>query len=76
VITISSAHSGHVFPTTTVIAICAVLAVTWLVLVFATRFAGGGGLVKDMITRYMGLIVIAMGIQFAFDGCKSFVYGT
>jgi small neutral amino acid transporter SnatA (MarC family) len=28
-----------------------------------------------MVTRYMGLIVIAMGIQFALTGLKSFMGG-
>ena len=41
----------------------------------ATRFGGaaGGGLVRDMVTRYTGLIVIAMGIQCALTGVKSFM---
>jgi multiple antibiotic resistance protein len=76
VITISVNHSKLDIPTTAITAICTVLAVTWVVLVLSTRMGGTqnrGGIVRDMVTRYMGLIVIAMGIQFMLTGFKAFM---
>jgi len=37
---------------------------------------GSGGFVHDAITRFMGLIVIAMGVQFALTGMRSFMRET
>ena len=76
VITISVSHTGLNIPVTAIIAITTVLALTWIAMVATTRFGGsgnGGGMMQDMTTRYMGLIVIAMGIQFALTGLKSFM---
>ncbi len=76
VITVSASHSKLDIPFTALVAICAVLAVTWIVLVLTTQMGGsdkGGGLVRDMMTRYMELIVIAMGIQFMLTGFKAFM---
>jgi multiple antibiotic resistance protein len=46
----------------------------WIVMVLVAR--GGsrarGGLVRDTATRFMGLIVIAMGVQFALTGFRDF----
>lgn len=42
----------------------------------AMSFVGGknqGGFVPDTVTRFMGLIVIAMGVQFALTGIKAFM---
>ncbi len=39
-------------------------------------FVGGkqqGGFLRDTLTRFMGLIVIAMGVQFGLTGFKSFM---
>jgi multiple antibiotic resistance protein len=76
VITIVAAHRRPGIPITTLVAITVVLAVTWLLLLFASK--GGSetkrrGLARDMIGRYMGLIIIAMGIQFALKGYKAFM---
>jgi multiple antibiotic resistance protein len=76
VITISVSHTKFDFPTTAILAIIVVLALTWVALVFSSRLGGskkGGGIMQDMTTRYMGLIVIAMGIQFILTGFKSFM---
>jgi multiple antibiotic resistance protein len=76
VITISASHSKLDVPVTAILAIVAVLALTWIVLVLTTRFDGSkktNGMIQDMTTRYMGVIVIAMGIQFALTGLKSFM---
>jgi len=48
---------------------------TWLVLLLVSRAAskaGEGGSARDMITRFMGLIVLSMGIQFALTGLRKF----
>jgi multiple antibiotic resistance protein len=44
-------------------------------LLMATRVVGvlrKVGLAKEMITSYMGVIVFAMGVQFALKGIKGF----
>jgi len=33
----------------------------------------GTGFVRDTATRFMGLIVIAMGVQFALTGIRAFM---
>ncbi len=48
--------------------------VTWLVLLLVTEVAGKaaeGGFARDTITRFMGLIVLSMGVQFALAGLHS-----
>jgi multiple antibiotic resistance protein len=50
--------------------------VTWLLLLVAATRGGDAkrpGLARDMVSRYMGLIIIAMGIQFALKGYKAFM---
>ena len=65
VITVAAAHSKLGFPFTAVVAIAVVLGLTWALLILTARMknAGQGGIARDMITRYMGLIVLAMGID-------------
>jgi multiple antibiotic resistance protein len=48
--------------------------VTWLALLLVARTAGKGegGFARDMIARFMGLIVLSMGIQFALTGLRQF----
>ena len=54
----------------------AVLA-TWVVLLLGELMEGssGDGLLHDLTTRFMGLIVLAMGFQFGLAGLKAF-FGT
>ncbi len=78
VITTAAVHSGTKFPTSALVAIATVLALTWVVLMIVARATASGdrtgpSLGRDMITRYMGLIVIAMGIQYALTGYKAFM---
>lgn len=78
VITISASHTNFDLPITAIVAIVAVLAVTWGILVVSGKAGGssaGKSVMQDVLTRYMGLIVIAMGIQFALSGLKSFLAG-
>lgn len=77
VMTIVAAHQRGGIPVTALVAIAAVLGVTWMLLL-AVAFVGGTtpsgpSLARDMVSRYMGLIVAAMGIQFALTGYKSFM---
>ena len=48
----------------------------WVVMVLVARggprASGAGSLMHDMVTRFMGLIVIAMGVQFALTGFRNF----
>jgi multiple antibiotic resistance protein len=75
VITLAVAHSRSDIPVTALIAIAATIGVTFLVML-ALSYVGGknqGGLIHDTTTKFMGLIVIAMGIQFALTGYKAFM---
>ncbi|WP_116130885.1 MarC family protein [Tropicimonas sp. IMCC34043] len=77
VMTIVAAHRRGPVPVTAVVAILIVTAVTWGVLVLAAYRPGSGkpSLASDMKSRYMGLIIIAMGLQFALTGLKGFFAG-
>ena len=74
VITLAVHQSRDQFPVPTLVAIAVAVAVTWIVMVLAAR-AGGGkqpGSLHDLTTRFMGLIVLAMGMQFLLSGLKAF----
>ena len=75
VITLSAAHTGLDLPVTALVAIAVAGAVTWLVLLLVTRViakASAGGSARDMITRFMGLIMLSMGVKFALTGLRKF----
>src|SRR5215510_3984911 len=75
VITLSAAHTRLGFPVTALIAIVVARALTWLAMVLVARVAHQsveGGLARDAATRFMGLIVISMGVQFALTGLRQF----
>lgn len=75
VITIAAAHTQLKLPITALVAIVVATAATWLVMLLAAYFASkreGGGFVRDTTTRFMGLIVLSMGVQFALTGCHAF----
>jgi multiple antibiotic resistance protein len=75
VITLSAAHTGLDLPVTALVAIAVAGVVTWLVLLLVSRVtakASEGGSARDMITRFMGLIVLSMGVQFALTGLRKF----
>ena len=77
VITLAVAQTRHTLPMTAIIAVCVAVAVMWLVIVLAARLGnqsrGEGGFLRDTVTRFMGLIVIAMGVQFALTGIQAFM---
>jgi multiple antibiotic resistance protein len=74
VITLAVAHSAGKVPVTALVAIVISLTITWLVMILAARSTGGKnqGLMHDLTTRFMGLIVVAMGVQFILSGLKQY----
>lgn len=70
VMTLAVAHSQHDFPITALVSVVVAVTLTWLILVLAARKPGvqKKGLVHDVTTRFMGLIVLAMGVQFLLTG--------
>ena len=75
VITLAAAHTRLNFPITALVAVVIASAVTWLVLLLVARAGrkdSEGGFAQDTITRFMGLIVLSMGVQFALTGLHQF----
>ena len=76
VITLAVAHAGLELPVTALVAVAIAVAVMWIVMLFVARGGaranGAGNLLHDMVTRFMGLIVLAMGVQFALTGFHNF----
>jgi multiple antibiotic resistance protein len=74
VITLAAAHSKLELPVTALVAVVVATAAMWIVMVLMAR--GGtrapGGFVRDTATRFMGLIIVAMGVQFALTGIRGF----
>ena len=74
VITLAVAHAQLLLPVTALVAVAVATAVMWIVMVLMAR--GGsrapGGFLRDTATRFMGLIIVAMGVQFALTGVRSF----
>jgi multiple antibiotic resistance protein len=79
VITLSAAHTQLKLPVTALVAIAVATVCTWLVMLIVARFAGkqegGSGFLRDTMTRFMGLIVLSMGVQFALTGYHAFAKG-
>ena len=74
VITLSVVHTKLDLPVTALVAIAVAVVVTWVVMVLVGR-AGGQqkqSLARDTASRFMGLIVLAMGVQFVLTGLQSF----
>ena len=76
VITLAVAHTKLALPVTALVAVAIAVAVMWVAMLVMARggpsSSGAGNLLHDMVTRFMGLIVIAMGVQFALTGLRSF----
>jgi multiple antibiotic resistance protein len=75
VITLSVAHAKSGIPVTALMAVAVATTVMWILIVLVARLGGrgSGGFLHDAVTRFMGLIVIAMGVQFALSGVRSFM---
>jgi len=79
VITLAVAHSRLGFPVTALVAVAVAVLVMWMAILLVVRLgshSNGGGFVRDTLTRFMGLIVIAMGIQFVLSGLRAFMIGS
>lgn len=77
VITLAAAHTPLALPVTCLVAIAVASACAWLAMVLVARVGkrnNGGGFLQDTATRFMGLIVLAMGVQFALTGLRSFMH--
>jgi multiple antibiotic resistance protein len=74
VITLAVSHSQGAVPMTALIAVITALSATWLIMVISASASGDRkpGLVHDVTTRFMGLIVLSMGVQFALTGLDTF----
>jgi multiple antibiotic resistance protein len=75
VITLSAAHTGLRVPVTALVAVVVASLLTWLIMLLFARevgHAGRGGFARDTMTRFMGLIVLSMGVQFALTGLHKF----
>jgi multiple antibiotic resistance protein len=74
VITLAVTHAKLTLPVTALVAVVIAVIVTWFVMVLVAQGAArpNGGLLRDTATRFMGLIVIAMGVQFALTGVRDF----
>ena len=75
VITLSAAHTGLRVPVTALVAVAVAALVTWLMMLLGARAAGHAGrdgFARDTMTRFMGLIVLSMGVQFALTGLHKF----
>ena len=74
VITLAVAHTKLALPMTALVAVIVAVAVLWILMGLMTR--GGSrpsrGFLRDTTTRFMGLIVVAMGVQFAMTGMREF----
>ena len=79
VITLAVTHSQMAIPISALLAVAVAVLVMWTVLllsIFLGRKSTGSSFVHDTVTRFMGLIVIAMGVQFALTGIHGFFNGT
>jgi multiple antibiotic resistance protein len=75
VIAIAAAHTRLELPVTALIAIAVATLTTWLVMLIVAGLAGkraGGGVLRDTMTRLMGLVVLSMGVQVALTGFHAF----
>jgi multiple antibiotic resistance protein len=74
VITLAVAHTKLELPVTALVAIAVATALMWIVMVLMARGGthGPGGFGRETATRFMGLLIVAMGVQFALTGIRSF----
>ena len=76
VITVAASHGKLLFPVTAIIGVLVTLIILAIVIFISVGISKNQrevGLIKKMITSYMGVIVIAMGVQFIFTGIHDFL---
>jgi multiple antibiotic resistance protein len=74
VITLAVVHTKLLRPVTALVAVAVATVVMWIMMVLVGREGthAGNGFLRDTATRFMGLIIIAMGTQFALTGLRDF----
>lgn len=73
-ITLSAVHTPDRFPITSVIAIVFAMLFTFVEIVVMIKLAKKINVSRQRLgTQFMGIIVIAMGLQFALEGYKAFM---
>jgi len=73
VITLSAFHNAEGLPVSAMVGATLAVLITIVVIVAMQFLSGkgkGGG--QSIATRFMGLIIVAMGLQFLLDGIKHF----
>jgi multiple antibiotic resistance protein len=73
VITLAVAHNGSKIPVTVLVAIVAVTLGTWLTISLLSRSHDSNGFIRSTIQSFMGLLVMAMGVQFALQGLGNYI---
>jgi multiple antibiotic resistance protein len=74
VVTLAAVHTPDGLPLTAMAAAVIAAGVTLAVLLLAIRMGSSvGGGVQTSVTRFMGLIVASMGMQFVLEGLKAFL---
>jgi multiple antibiotic resistance protein len=74
VITLAVVHTKLLLPVTALVAVVVSTIIMWIMMVLVGRrdTHAGNGFLRDTATRFMGLIVVAMGTQFALTGARDF----
>ena len=76
VITVSAFHGQRLLPMSAILGVLSTALVLVFVLLLSVKFSTGNkepSMTKRIITSYMGVIVIAMGVQFILTGAKAFM---
>lgn len=76
VITLAVSHARADIPVRALIAVLMATLVTWVVMMVLARKGGeakSGGFVRATVQSFMGLIVMAMGVQFAVEGLTNLI---
>jgi multiple antibiotic resistance protein len=76
VVTLSAVHTPGGLPMTALVGVLAAIVVTWIVMVVVVSASGSihAGQQK-FVSSFMGLILVAMGLQFALEGYRAFMAG-
>jgi multiple antibiotic resistance protein len=74
VVTLSAVHTPEGLPLTALVAVAVVMALTWITMVAMILASGRLRLgSQQFVSRFMGLILASMGLQFVLDGLKAFM---
>ena len=74
VVTLAAVHTSDGLPVTAIVAAVVGAGVTWAALLFAIGVGSHlGRRSQAIVTRFMGLIVASMGMQFVLTGLKAFL---